>query len=52
MTMPGSFDAAAFDRSAFDIETVWIEADDTDHRADEVIKEVLQLARERLSDLP
>jgi hypothetical protein len=51
MTMPASFDAAAWDRSAFDTETVWIETQDNDYRADEMIKEVLQFARERLDDL-
>ena len=51
MTMPASFDAAAWDRSAFDTETVWIETEDNDYRADEMIKEVLQFARERLDDL-
>jgi hypothetical protein len=33
LTMPTSFDAATFDRSAFDTETVWIETETTDHRA-------------------
>ena len=50
--MPASYDAATFDRSAFDVETIWIQAEDTDYRADEVIKEVAGFARERLSDLP
>jgi hypothetical protein len=50
--MPESYDAATFDRSAFDVETIWIQAEDTDYRADEVIKEVAGFARERLSDLP
>jgi hypothetical protein len=51
MTMPAGFDAATFDRSAFDTETVWIETDDNDYRAAEMIKEVLQFARERLDAL-
>jgi hypothetical protein len=51
MTMPAGFDAATFDRSAFDTETVWIETDDNDYRAAEMIKEVLQFARERLEAL-
>jgi hypothetical protein len=49
LTMPASFDAAVFDRAAFDTETVWIETEGNDYRADEVIKEVLQFARERLA---
>ena len=51
MTMPTSFDTATFDRSAFDTETVWIEANDTDYRAAEVIGIVLDLARRSLSEL-
>jgi hypothetical protein len=51
MTMPAGFDAATFDRSACDTETVWIETDDNDYRAAEMIKEVLQFARERLDAL-
>jgi hypothetical protein len=51
MTMPASFDASDFDPSAFDAETVWIETDETDYRADEMIKEVLEFARERLDEL-
>jgi hypothetical protein len=49
LTMPASFDAAVFDRSAFDTETVWIETEANDYRADEVIKEVLQFARDQLA---
>ena len=47
--MPASFDAAVFDRSAFDTETVKIETEDDDYRADETIKKVLQFARDRLA---
>jgi hypothetical protein len=49
LTMPASFDAAVFDRSAFDTETVWIETEGNDYRADEIIKEVLQFARDQLA---
>ena len=49
LTMPASFDAAGFDRGAFDTETVWIETGGNDYRADEIIKEVLQLARDQLA---
>lgn len=44
-TMPASFDGAAFDRSASDSQTVWIETPCHDYRADERIKSVLDLAR-------
>jgi hypothetical protein len=49
VAMPAAFDRSAFDRSAFDTERVWIEAKDTDYRADDVIKSVLKLARDWLS---
>jgi hypothetical protein len=49
LTMPASFDAAAFDRGAFDTETVWIETEANDYRADEMIKRVLQFAGDRLA---
>jgi hypothetical protein len=49
LSMPASFDAAVFDRSAFDTETVWIESEDNDYRADEMIKQVLQFALDRLA---
>jgi hypothetical protein len=49
LTMPASFDAAVFDRSAFDTETVWIETEGNDYRANEIIKEVLQFARDQLA---
>jgi hypothetical protein len=45
--MPASFDAAVFDRSAFDTETVWMKSDD--YCADEMIKQVLQFALDRLA---
>jgi hypothetical protein len=48
LTMPATFDAATFDRGSFDTTTVWIEGNDTDYRADEIIKSVLELAREWL----
>ena len=51
MTMPASFDSATFDKGAFDTETVWIEANDTDYRAVEVIGAVLDFARRSLGDL-
>jgi hypothetical protein len=46
LAMPGSFDAATVDRAGFDTETVWLACEDTDYRADEMIKNVLQLARD------
>jgi hypothetical protein len=46
VTMPGGF-SSAFD-SGFQTEMVWIEATDTDYRADDIIKQVLQFARERI----
>ena len=52
VTMPGAFDAAAFRNNAFQVQTVWIEAVDTDHRAGQVLQGVLQFARDCLSDLP
>jgi hypothetical protein len=45
--MPAGFDAAAWNRSAFDTETVWIETELTDYRADVMIQHVLQFARDR-----
>ena len=50
--MPVGFDSATFDRDAFDTEQVWIEATDTDYRADEVIKDVIALAGEWLTRAP
>jgi hypothetical protein len=51
LTMPSTFDQATFDRSSFDVETVWIDAVDTDYRADHIIEEVLRLARQRLAQI-
>jgi hypothetical protein len=48
-TMPGAFDPEVFDAAVFDCGEVWIETEITDHRADEVIKAVGDLARLQLS---
>jgi hypothetical protein len=50
LTMPAAFDAG-FYPGAFHTEVVWIEAEDTDYRADEVIARVLEIAREELSQI-
>src|SRR5262249_45822178 len=52
VTMPGAFQGNAFQSGGFQKETVWIEAEDTDYRAAEVIKAVLALAREWLDKAP
>jgi hypothetical protein len=49
---PVSFDSALFDRSAFDTKMVWIEGQDTDYRADEVIGDVVVIAEEWLAKIP
>jgi hypothetical protein len=46
--MPATFDAATFDRGGFDTATVWIEGNDIDYRANEIILSVVKLAREWL----
>lgn len=48
-TMPGAFQAGAFSSAAFDTGQVWIETETTDHRANEVIKNVVEFARLRLT---
>jgi hypothetical protein len=49
---PVSFDSALFDRSAFDTKMVWIEGQDTDYRADEVIGDVVVIAEDWLAKIP
>jgi hypothetical protein len=49
---PVSFDSALFDRSAFDTKMVWIEGQDTDYRADEVIGDVVVIAEDWLVKIP
>jgi hypothetical protein len=41
VTMPGGFQSDAFQSGAFQKETVWIEASDTDYEASDVIKPFL-----------
>jgi len=43
-TLPGAFDGAVFQQNACQTELVWIEGMDTDYRADEVIRDVVQIA--------
>jgi hypothetical protein len=52
LSLPAAFDRARFDIGSFDTETVWIEASDTDYRADEVIRSVVELARTWLAKVP
>jgi hypothetical protein len=47
LAIPTGFDGATCDGGAFDTETVWIETADNDYRAAEMMREVLQFARER-----
>ena len=51
LTMPGAFQESAFDPDAFGTQMVWIETEETDYRAFETIKEVVEFAREKLAVL-
>lgn len=51
-TFPASYDSAAFDRSAYDTETVWIDTPENDFRADVTIKNVCSFAKECLEKHP
>ena len=51
-TMPVAWDQAVWDRDVFDAETVWIETEGTDFRADETINKVLEFAQVKLSVRP
>ena len=48
-TMPGAFQADAFDPAVFNTGEVWIDTEATDHRANEVIGRVAEFARLQLA---
>jgi hypothetical protein len=49
LTLPGAFQLGAFQRNAFRTDRVWIEGTDTDYIADEVIRDVVQIAESWLT---
>jgi hypothetical protein len=51
-TMPDAFQSNVFSADAFHVDQVWLETDDTDHRANELIDKVTQFARAQLSRAP
>jgi hypothetical protein len=50
--LPNAFDPTASQQDTFLRDRVWIEGMDTDYRADEVIRDVVDLAREWLAKFP
>jgi hypothetical protein len=49
LAVPGAFSSQAFQANAFQTDMVWIDAEDTNYRAHEVIKEVVGFARQVFS---